>query len=194
MTRKRLNFRQMRALVVDGDAFGVTLTVQMLHGLGLEMVRAANGAKAAQEQLGDAPYDLCICDSDLPDMTGADLVKWIRRLPGNGRFVSILVATGYSDMRNVTALRDAGAHLVVRKPLSPQVLYDRIAWVSRPARQFIESPSYVGPDRRFRNIGPPGGIPRRATDLSTDLGQAEGPNMSQDEIDNLMQPMRIVAE
>lgn len=53
---------------------------------------------------------------------------------------------------------------------------------------------FVGPDRRFHNIGPPGGVPRRTGDLSIEVGAASGPNMSQDEIDSLMRPMKIMAE
>ncbi len=193
MTRARMNLREVRALVVDGDPFAVTLLVQMLHGLGLDSVKVEGTAAGAQKALEGGDYELCICEADLPDMKGPDLMRWIRRLPTQTRFLPTLVLTGYSDIRNVTAFRDAGAHLVMRKPASPQALYDRIAWASKPPRDFIECESYVGPDRRFRSIGPPGGVPRRATDLSTELGAASEPNMSQDEIDSLMRPTRIVA-
>lgn len=193
MTADRLNLKDVRALVVDGDQFGATLTIQMLHGLGLDTVHLATSGAAAQEQLAESDYELCICESDLPDMHAASLLRWIRRLSTSQRFLPVLVMTGYSELRNVAALRDAGAHLVVRKPASPKILYDRITWVSRPVRDFVETPSYVGPDRRFRNIGPPGGVPRRATDLSIEVGEAAGPNMSQDEIDSLIRPMKILA-
>jgi hypothetical protein len=57
---------------------------------------------------------------------------------------------------------------------------------------FVESETYVGPDRRFKNTGVPVGTKgRRKGDLSADVGEAVDPNMSQDDIDNLLKPNRV---
>jgi CheY-like chemotaxis protein len=191
---ERMNLAGVQALVVDSDKFGVGILVQMLHGFGMGGVKVAETGQEARREIENKDYELCITEARLPDMPGAELVRWIRRLPTQKRFLPMLVLTGYSDFGNVTAIRDAGANLVMKKPASPQGLFDRLAWVSRPPRDFIECDSYVGPDRRFKFIGPPGGVPRRATDLSTELGAANEPNMSQDEIDSLIRPTRIMAE
>ncbi len=73
-------------------------------------------------------------------------------------------------------------------------MYDRLAWAAQPKRAFVESETYVGPDRRFRLLAPPGVVGRRATDLSIEIGAATEPNMSQDEIDSLIKPMLVMAE
>lgn len=190
---ERMNLKGVRTLLVDGDPFAIGLLTQMLHGLGCDQVVTAASAAEARQQLENGEWELCICEADLPDMPGADLVRWMRRLPVPRRFVPILALTGYSNSHTVTALRDAGAHLVMKKPPSAQALYDRIAWVSKSPRDFIETENYAGPDRRFKFIGPPGGVGRRASDLPAELGDAMEPNMSQDEIDNLMRPTRVVA-
>ena len=189
---ERMNLRGIHALVADSDHFGVTLLVQMLHGLGLESIKVAETGAAARKELESHDYELFLCEARLPDMQGVELIRWLRRLPTQKRYLPTLMLTGYSDFGNVVAFRDAGTHLVLKKPASPQTLYDRIAWVSRPPRDFIECESYVGPDRRFKSIGPPGGTPRRSTDLSTELGAASEPNMSQDEIDSLIRPTRMM--
>jgi CheY-like chemotaxis protein len=194
MTKDRLNLKGVRTLVIDSDSFSVTLLTQMLQGFGMDTVRVASSGEQAQAILQKDEFDLCICDSGIPDIAGADLVRWIRRLPTNTRFLPVLVMTSYSAINNVQSLRDSGAHLVMTKPASPQTLFDRIAWVSKPPRPFIECETYIGPDRRFKHLGPPNGVPRRATDLSVELGAAVEPNMSQDEIDSLMRPTRIVAQ
>jgi CheY-like chemotaxis protein len=191
---ERLNLKNVTALVADSDSFGVGLLVQMLHGLGMEHIKVAASGAETRQKIESNDYELFICDADLPDISGVEIVRWLRRLPGQKRFLPTLVLSGYSDFGNVAAFRDAGAHLVMKKPVSPQSLYDRIAWVARPPRDFIECETYVGPDRRFKSIGPPGGVPRRSTDLSTELGDANEPNMSQDEIDSLIRPTRLVVE
>jgi len=44
-------------------------------------------------------------------------------------------------------------------------LYDRIAWVAKTSRPFIETAKYAGPDRRFRTLEPLDGKHKRETDL-----------------------------
>jgi CheY-like chemotaxis protein len=192
--KEMLNLKGVRTLIVDSDTFGVGLLSQMLHGFGIDAIKIADSGEKAQRILQGEEFDLCICESSIPDMPGAELIRWIRRLSTNIRYMPILALTGYSNVDSVTALRDSGAHLVMSKPAAPQTLFDRIAWVSRPPRQFIECESYVGPDRRFKHLGPPNGVPRRATDLSIDVGAAVEPNLSQDEIDSLMRPTRVITE
>jgi CheY-like chemotaxis protein len=194
VTAARLRLDDVNTLLVDGDAFQLNLLADMLRGLGLTRITLAETGAEAQDHFQQDSFDLCICESRLPDLGGAELVRWVRRLPPPARFVPLLVVTGYSEFRDVTSLRDAGAHLVMRKPAMPQALYDRIAWVAKPRRAFIETETYCGPDRRFKSLGPPGGVGRRATDLSAEIGDAVEPNMTQDEIDNLMRPTRICAE
>lgn len=194
MTSDRLRLDGIRTLVVDNDPAGSTLLLEMLRGMGFTTLRQAETAKAAETAIEQDEYDLCICDAALPDASGAEFVRAIRIKPAPLRFLPILAMTGYAAFDQVLALRDAGAHLVMKKPASPQGLYDRIAWVAQPRRGFVESETYVGPDRRFRSLGPPGGVGRRATDLSIELGAATEPNMSQDEIDCLIKPMKVMAE
>jgi DNA-binding response OmpR family regulator len=57
--------------------------------------------------------------------------------------------------------RDAGANFVLTKPIAPNLLLQRIMWIGRDARPFVELESYVGPDRRFSLDGPPDGAPDR---------------------------------
>ena len=70
-------------------------------------------------------------------------------------------------------------------------MYDRVVWAVSNGRKFVETSTYIGPDRRFRNIGPPDGVGRRSTDLSVAVGEASEPNLSQGEIDSFMTPMKI---
>ncbi len=194
MSLDRLRLDDVKTLVVDGDHTGAGLLLEMMRGLGFTSLKLAHSAQDAFAFMEDTSFDLCLCDAQLPDMTGADFARHLRARPAPGRFLPLLMLTGYAAEGQVTALRDAGAHLVMKKPASPQSLYDRLAWVAEPRRGFVEGPAYTGPDRRFRSLGPPGGIGRRATDLSTEIGAATQPNMSQDEIDSLIKPMRVMAE
>jgi DNA-binding response OmpR family regulator len=100
--------------------------------------------------------------------------------------------TGHTQRANVIRARDCGASFVVAKPILPKVLYSRIVWLAKDRRDFIDVESYCGPNRRFQNVGPPEGMEgRRSDDLSLTIGNAVEENMSQDEIDALMNPKSV---
>ncbi len=61
----------------------------------------------------------------------------------------------------VAEARDCGANFVVTKPFSPALLLERILWVARDTRPFLEVGDYLGPDRRFRHTDYEG-VERRA--------------------------------
>jgi DNA-binding response OmpR family regulator len=189
---EKLNFSQIEALVVDADQYSTSILGQILRGFGLTKQITIETAEEAKRRLGAGKFDLLICDAVLPDLHAGDLIKWIRRQPAlNVKYMPIVVLTGYTQFSNVVVLRDAGANIVVRKPVSPNVLFDHIAWSARTDRPFIETDTYIGPDRRFKNTGPPDGVGRRKTDLTTDIGLAQEPNMSQEEIDSLLKPTKV---
>ena len=120
---------------------------------------------AAKAEMAQHPVDLCIMESVLPDMGSPELISWIRRPEmGVTRFIPVIVLSGYTQHRIVAAARDAGANTVLKKPVSPQALFDRIMWVARVPRPFIDAGCYVGPDRRFKAEDPPDRNYKRADD------------------------------
>lgn len=193
MSQDRMKLKGITTLVADSDSHALVILQQMMRGLGMDPPTVAHGGQEARTLLESKNFDLCLLEADLPDISAADLIRDLRRKPPPLKFLPVIVITGYSHLRNVMAARDAGAHSVVKKPVSPQSLYDHIAWAAQPNRNFIETDTYIGPDRRFKFMGPPNGVGRRASDLSAEIGEATEPNMSQDEIDAMIRPTRVVA-
>ena len=137
----------------------------MLRGFGLQAILSCENGAEAQELLKTNHVDLCLIEADLPDMSGADLIRWIRREQKDPlRFVPIIVLSGYTQRRMLSANRDAGANLLLKKPISAQAVFDRIAWVARTPRPYIETGAYVGPDRRVRQVLPPDNAYKRESD------------------------------
>jgi len=168
MGQPRLDLSKMRCLLADRDAFTRNLIAQMLRGFGMGSIRTAStGDEVRQMVVGECP-DICLIEGALPDANASELVAWIRRQPAPLRFVPIIVMSGYTQLRLVTEARDAGANLVVRKPVSPQTLFDRLAWIARSQRPFIENDTFLGPDRRFRDAAPAQDNFRRQTDVNAE--------------------------
>ncbi len=195
MSSEKLNFKAVSALIVDDDRYAVSILAQILRGFGLKHQAVAESGADAKERLSREHFDLVICEAVLPDMHAAEFVRWLRRTDNEKiKYLPVIMLTGHTQMTNITAARDCGANIVVKKPVAPNVLFDHLAWSSQTSRPFLMTESYVGPDRRFKNIGPPDGIGHRQTDLSAEIGSAIEPNMSQDEVDNFMKPTRVAVE
>ena len=66
--------------------------------------------------------------------------------------------------------RDCGANYIIAKPITPKIILERIIWVAQSTRIFLETESYIGPDRRFRKLGPPAetGAGRRKEDAAAE--------------------------
>ena len=166
MAQLKLNFRSVTTLIVDRDRYTRSLIAQMLRGFGVGGIESVDTGEAAQQYVKEHFVDLLIVEADLPDMRCSDFIRWIRRDNKEPlRFVPIMVLNGYTQMRLVSAVRDAGANIVVKKPVSAQTMFDRVAWIARTPRAYIETTDFVGPDRRFREIAPPNGEYRRETDF-----------------------------
>jgi two-component system chemotaxis response regulator CheY len=165
MAHARLNLKGVTTLLLDSDGFSRGLITSMLRGFGMDPPVIGPTGASAIGYLQNHCVDLCIMEATLPDMSGAELIRWIRRPDREAiRYVPIIVLTSYTQLRTVSETRDGGANLIVRKPVSPQGLFDRITWVARITRPFIDAGTYSGPDRRFKTIEPPDGVRRRSAD------------------------------
>ncbi len=161
----KLNFKDIAALIVDGDRFSSTLIGQILRGFGLNHHVTAVTGEEAKKQLSTNTYDLLITEAVQPVMKGADLIKWLRRHSSDRvRYISVVVLTGYAHYSGVTAVRVSGVNSVVRKPVAPSVLFDHIAWSANTDRPFIDADEYSGPCRRFHFGDAAPGLNRRVGD------------------------------
>jgi two-component system, chemotaxis family, chemotaxis protein CheY len=192
MKAAALNFRGSVILIADPSPFLCQLTHGMLRGSGATKVMTARTSVGVIQVLKDQKIDLLLCDSALPPHSGLQLTQAIRRNPHNpNRTVPILIMTGEARESTVKMARDAGANMVIAKPISPSLLFDRLNWIASHARSFIDTPTYVGPDRRFKTEGSPTGIGRRASDHAIEIAEESGPELAPDDIDSLSNAAEI---
>jgi CheY-like chemotaxis protein len=193
---QHINLDKARALVVDDNQQSLDILVGVLTSFGLRNIVRKATAEEARDELTYHPVDLILTNAQLPGMDGYDLVRWLRRDTDDAnRMTPAIIITAHTRRDHVEKARDCGANFIITKPLSPAVMLERILWVAKGDRLFIECESYAGPDRRWRNAGPPVEFPdgRRRDDRSIELGDGAGHNMSQDELDALIKPMRSIA-
>jgi CheY-like chemotaxis protein len=152
-----INLTAAVTMVVDDSNFALDVTSQALLGFGIRTRYACQSAAEAIEILQDNPVDLLVVDCEMPGMSGYELVRWLRRsgLDTNA-FVPVIMTAAHLRRSRVAEARDCGASFVITKPFSAKMLLERIVWVARDSRPFLEVGDYFGPDRRFRDAKPPG--------------------------------------
>ncbi|MCP5411515.1 MAG: response regulator [Alphaproteobacteria bacterium] len=171
MGQPRLNLSKVHCLLTDRDQFTRGLVAQMLRGFGMGSINQAGDGETARDLILKDRPDVCFLEGDLPDTPTAQIIDWIRKQPPPLRFIPIIVMTGYTQLKLISEVRDSGANLVVRKPVSPQALFDRLAWIANTQRPFIETDNFHGPDRRFHDMPPPDNRFKRDTDIVAEQPQ-----------------------
>ena len=168
-----INLTGAVTMVVDDSPFGLDITASALLGFGIKTRYACCSAAEAMEILQDRPVDLLVVDTEMPEMDGYELVRWLRRsgLDPNA-FAPVIMTAAHVRRSRVTEARDCGANFVITKPFSAASLLERIIFVARDTRPFLEVGDYFGPDRRFR-AGHPPGEERRADVLRKTRFEAE---------------------
>lgn len=150
-------------MVVDDSAFALELTTQALLGFGIRTRYVCHNAAEAMEILQDQEIDLLLVDTEMPGMSGFELVSWLRRSGHEpNAFAPVILMAPHVRRKHLEKARDCGANFVVTKPFSAATLLERVVWVAKDQRPFLTVGDYFGPDRRFRNEERKVGEERRA--------------------------------
>lgn len=164
-TRTQFNLSNARVLLVDDTEVGLSILTQIILGLGARAPIRCGSIAAAQAAIQETSIDLAIIDGFTGGNRGYELVRWIRTATREPNcFMPILVTTGLARDEDVARSRDSGGNIIIRKPIAPATLLERILWVAKGGRTFLFSDAYTGPDRRFRDRGLPPEGGRRQDD------------------------------
>ena len=151
-----INLTGAVTMVVDDSSFSAEITTGALSGFGIRTRYSCKSAVEAMEVLNESEIDLLVVDCEMPGMDGFELVQWLRRSGPPNAFVPVIMTAAHIRRSMVHKARNCGANYIVTKPFSAASLLERIVWVARDNRPFLEVGDYFGPDRRFRQSEPPG--------------------------------------
>jgi len=109
-----------KILVVDDEPVVVKSCERILTPEGYTVDNASNGTEATVK-LGKDGYDLVITDLMMPDMSGLELIRWIRNSkPDTG----IVVITGYPSQDSIKEALSLRILDYLPKPFSPALLLE----------------------------------------------------------------------
>jgi two-component system phosphate regulon response regulator PhoB len=122
-----------RVLIVDDDPDIRDVVSAMLEAVGLTVLTAAS-AEDALERVAMEPFDLLVLDWNLPNMTGLELCRRVRRDEALASLPVLFLTANASSQDMVEAFASGGDDFVV-KPFRAPELGARIFSLLRRARK-----------------------------------------------------------
>ena len=117
---------KVSVLVVDDATFIRDLVKKGLrdHFPGVRIEEAINGRKA-QQLLGRQTIDLILCDWEMPEMSGLELLTWCRG-QDSLKTTPFIMVTSRGDKENVVQAIQAGVSDYIGKPFSNEQLVTKV--------------------------------------------------------------------
>ncbi|MCB1597575.1 MAG: phosphate regulon transcriptional regulator PhoB [Gammaproteobacteria bacterium] len=131
-----------RILLVEDELPIRQMIAFNLTRAGFEVDEAGDSA-SARRQIADLRPDLLLVDWMLPDSSGLELTRTLRREPAN-RDIPIIMLTARADERDRVLGLDSGADDYITKPFSPRELLSRVNAVLRRSAPAADEPLVAG--------------------------------------------------
>ncbi|MFL1456547.1 response regulator [Marinobacter sp. GN3S48] len=156
----------LKALVVDDASFVrdlVKRTVRQRFPV-IETTDAQNGRRA-QSLMSRTVFDLILCDWEMPEMSGLELLQWMRQQPQYEKVPFIMITSRGDKDHVVEAVRE-GVSEYLGKPFSPDGLSKKIIKVMGPTLKNAM-------DRSGKSMGGPADAFKESATLLTQKREPE---------------------
>ena len=131
----------MRLLVIEDDNTLRETLAEQLIGSGFAVEQAADGKEGLYFAL-EYPIDLAIIDLGLPEMSGLDIIREVRK---QGKTFPILILTARDRWEDKVGGLDAGADDYVVKPFQFEEVIARVNALVRRSGGWASSEMIAGP-------------------------------------------------
>lgn len=125
-----MDLSKIKTLVVDDMSSMRMMIKSVLREYGVIDVQEAGDGEKAVEVLDSAPFQLVICDWDMPNMNGLELLQYVR---GDARYnhLPFIMLTANSDREHVALAIESGVSDYLAKPFKPSDLIRKIGQAMR---------------------------------------------------------------
>jgi len=155
-----INFSNLSILIAEDNKAMLSLIRAVLNSLEFHDIHTATDGEDAWHIFQSQKPDIVLTDWEMEKLTGIELIGKIRRDPeSTNRMIPVVILTGYALPERIVEARDAGVTEFLVKPFTAKELANRLAYVINKPRDFIETVTFIGPDRRRRET--PGYTPER---------------------------------
>jgi len=115
-------------MIVDDSATmrKIIMRTVRMSGLDFERTEEAGNGVEALEKLNVAPVDIMLCDVNMPEMGGPELVRKVREMPACTETKIVMVSTETSD-EIVNGVISDGANGFINKPFTPEKFQEKLS-------------------------------------------------------------------
>ncbi len=118
--------KKLRLLIIDDAKFIRDLVQKTLKNEypSMEITEAVDGRKA-QTILQNNSFDLVLCDWEMPEMSGIELLQWVRNQE-NLKEQPFVLVTSLDQKENVVEALQAGVNDYITKPFTAEQLINKV--------------------------------------------------------------------
>ena len=142
---------RLSILLVEDHGNMRALWRTILLGFGVRKVREAPDAMSAIELLKEEETDIMILDQNMPDISGAEMMRMIRSSNELPSLIPAVACTADTRRSTLRELVNAGVDEILAKPVSANHAWSKISSVVNNRRAFVRTSIYFGPDRRRKD-------------------------------------------
>jgi len=121
------SYKDKAVLIVDDSPEMLDQVQSMLNNIGIQKIVRATSGEEAFNQVTDSMeiFDLIICDQNMDEMSGLDLLKELRKLFSKDELPFIML-TSAGTRENIMLLVSNGGNNFIVKPPSLESLKEKI--------------------------------------------------------------------
>ncbi len=147
----KLDLTNISVLCAEDNQEMLKVIRRVLEGLGFGSVTTAKDGQEAFDLFKKDNHDMIISDLIMEPVSGFEFLEMTRTSPDTpNKAVPFIFLTGHADAEIVKKARDKGVTEFIIKPFTVEQLSKRITSIMNKPRDFVETETFVGPDRRRR--------------------------------------------
>ena len=127
----------INVLVVDDHAMTRNMVKAILVSLGFKNILQAENGTFAVQRIQEEPIDLVICDWNMPQMSGLEVLKKVR-LDERYTKLPFLMLTAEAYRENVNAAMQSGVSDYIIKPFTAEILAGKLENIISSNKQLKE--------------------------------------------------------
>lgn len=114
-------------MIVDDSATmrKIIMRTVRMSGLEFEAIEEAGNGAEALEKLETSPVDIVLCDINMPEMTGLEMVKKAREMSACENTKIVMVSTE-SAQETIDSVMADGANGFITKPFTPENFQEKL--------------------------------------------------------------------
>ena len=116
---------EKKILLVEDSPIQRTICVSQLKQAGFENIEVAEDGNDAYSELQIDNFDLVICDWEMPELNGIQLLKKIKKHPSFQK-IPFVMLTSFEDEKRYQEAIDEGALDYILKPANPKLFKETL--------------------------------------------------------------------